>query len=64
MSKFEGREMRMTVACGEVKFGFEDADLPESFYSGVTACEGRNRFYDFKARTSEAKLDSAADGEH
>lgn len=64
MSKVEGREMRMTVACGEVKFGFEDADLPESFYSGVTACEGRNRFYDFKARTSEAKLDSAADGEH
>lgn len=64
MSKVEGREMRMTVECGNVRVGFEDADLPESFYSGVTACEGRNRFYDFKARTSEAKLDSAADGEH
>ena len=64
MSKVEGREMRMTVECGNVKVGFEDADLPESFYAGVTGCEGRNRFYDFRAKTSDAKLDSAADGEH
>ena len=64
MSKVKGREMRMLVECGNVKVGFEDADLPESFYAGVTGCEGRNRFYDFRARTSEAKLDSAADGEH
>lgn len=58
------KEMRMTVECGGVKFGFEDADLPESFYAGVTGCEGRNRFYDFKARTSDRKLNAAADGEH
>ena len=64
MSRVEGREMRMTVECGNVKVGFEDADLPESFYAGVTGCEGRNRFYDFRAKTSDAKLDSAADGEH
>ena len=64
MSKVEGRPMRMTVECGNVKVGFEDADLPESFYVGVTGCEGRNRFYDFRAKTSDAKLDAAADGEH
>ena len=64
MSRVEGREMRMTVECGNVKVGFEDADLPTSFYAGVTGCEGRNRFYDFKARASEGALDPAADGEH
>ena len=64
MSKVEGREMRMFVECGNVKVGFEDADLPESFYAGVTGCEGRNRFYDFKARTGDQALDPAADGEH
>ena len=65
MAKVAGRnEMRMTVECGDVKFGFEDPDLPESFYAGVTGCEGRNRFYDFKARTGDRLLDPAADGEH
>ena len=65
MAKVVGRkEMRMTVECGGVKFGFEDPELPESFYAGVTGCEGRNRFYDFKVKCSDAKLDSAADGEH
>ena len=58
------REMRMTVECGDVKFGFEDPDLPESFYAGVTGCEGRNRFYDFKLKCSDGKFDPAADGEH
>ena len=58
------KEMRMTVTCGGVTFGFEDPDLPESFYAGVTGCEGRNRFYDFKLKCSDKKLDSAADGEH
>ena len=57
-------EMRMTVSCGGVVFGFEDPELPSSFYAGVTGCEGRNRFYDFKARTSDATLDPSADGEH
>ena len=65
MAKVAGRdEMRMTVECGGVKFGFEDPDLPEGFYAGVTGCEGRNRFYDFKARTGGRALDPAADGEH
>ena len=64
MSKVEGREVRMFVEGGNVKVGFEDADLPESFYAGVTGCEGRNRFYDFKARTGDQALDPASDGEH
>jgi len=58
------KEMRMTVECGGVKFGFEDPELPSSFYAGVTGCEGRNRFYDFKAVTGSGKLNAAADGEH
>ena len=58
------REMRMTVECGGVKFGFEDPELPSSFYAGVTGCEGRNRFYDFTAATSDDRLDPSADGEH
>lgn len=58
------REMRMTVECGDVKFGFEDPELPESFFAGVTGCEGRNRFYDFTAKTSDDRLDPSADGEH
>ena len=65
LAKVAGRdEMRMTVSCGGVTFGFEDPDLPESFYAGVTGCEGRNRFYDFKASASDVMLDPAADGEH
>ena len=58
------REMRMTVECGGVKFGFEDPELPSAFYAGVTGCEGRNRFYDFKAKTSDGRLDPSSDGEH
>ena len=58
------KEMRMTVECGGVKFGFEDPDLPESFYAGVTGCEGRNRFYDFKATASDEVFNPLADGEH
>lgn len=58
------KEMRMTIECGGVVVGFEDKELPESFYAGVTGCEGRNRFYDFKVRTSDEKLDPLADGEH
>lgn len=58
------REMRLTVACGDVTFGFEDPDLPEDFYAGVTGCEGRNRFYDFTLRSGSGPLDPLADGEH
>ena len=52
---------RMTIECGKVKFGYEDEEIPASFYAGVTGCEGRNRFYDFKAVTSDERVDFAAD---
>lgn len=58
------REMRMNVSCGGVVFGFEDPELPEDFYAGVTGCEGRNRFYNFTLCTGSEPLDPLADGEH
>jgi hypothetical protein len=58
------REMRMTVTCGGVTVGFEDPDLPEDFYAGITGCEGRNRFYDFSLTSGSGPLDPSADGEH
>lgn len=58
------KEMRMTVSCDGVTFGFEDPELPESFYAGITGCEGRNRFYDFRAKTSDKVFNPLADGEH
>lgn len=65
VAKVAGRkEPRMTVECGNVKFGFEDPNLPTSFYAGITGCEGRNRFYDFAVKASDTVLDPLADGEH
>lgn len=58
------KEMRMTVECGGVKFGFEDPDLPSSFYAGITGCEGRNRFYDFRVEADDNGFNPLADGEH
>ena len=55
---------RMTIECGSVKFGYENPEIPASFYAGVTGCEGRNRFYDFKSSCSDEQVDFAADGEH
>lgn len=55
---------RSDFYCGGHHFGYQDETLPESFYAGITACEGRNRFYDFKMRTGLPALDPAADGEH
>ena len=61
----KGRDqVRMTVSCGDVNFGFEDPDLPGEFYAGITGCEGRNRFYDFTVETGLPAHDAAADGEH
>jgi hypothetical protein len=54
----------MDIYCGGHHFGYQDETLPESFYTGITACEGRNRFYNFKVRTGLPALDPAADGEH
>jgi hypothetical protein len=43
--KKAGKTLTVTVA-GHV-FGYWDDALPDSFYVGITGCEGLNRFYDF-----------------
>ena len=55
---------RMTIECGSVKFGYENPEIPASFYAGVTGCEGRNRFYDFSVEEGLPAHDNASDGEH
>lgn len=40
-----GKEMTITVDGHEL--GCTNVDLPDSFYVGITGCEGINRFYDF-----------------
>lgn len=56
--------MQMDIVCGGCHFGYQDETLPESFYAGITGCEGRNRFYSFKVRAGLPPIDPAADGEH
>ena len=58
------REVQVTIECGGHVFGYQDEYLEDEFYAGITACEGRNRFYDFTVETGLAPLDFAADGEH
>ena len=55
---------RMTVECGGRTFGYSDDALQLSYWAGITGCEGRNRFYDFKSSSSDEQVDFAADGEH
>ena len=40
----------LTVAVAGHTFGYIDDALPESFFVGITGCEGLNRFYDFTVR--------------
>ncbi len=58
------REVQLTIACDGHVFGYQDEYLTDEFYAGITACEGRNRFYDFTVETDLPPLDFAADGEH
>lgn len=55
---------RMTIECGDVRFGYESPELSGELYAGITGCEGRNRFYDFKLKCTNEKFNAAADGEH
>lgn len=41
---------QMTIECDGKKFGYQDEDFPVEFYAGLTGCEGRCRFYDFKIK--------------
>ena len=58
----------LTVSCGGTSFGYADDLLPETFFVGLTGCEGRCRFYDFKVKAGLPELSDAAaalaDGEH
>ena len=58
----------LAVHCGGVSFGYADDLLPDSFYAGITGCEGRCRFYDFKVKAGLPELSdeaaALADGEH
>jgi hypothetical protein len=40
----------LTVSVAGHTFGCYDEALPDSFYAGITGCEGLNRFYDFTLR--------------
>jgi hypothetical protein len=41
-----GKELK--ISCGENSFSFFADALPDSYFVGLTACEGVNRFYDFE----------------
>ena len=53
---------RMTVSCEGHKFGFDTPFVPETFYTGLTGCEGRCRFYDFQVKIPERKKKKAPVG--
>lgn len=54
VEKFQDtRQIR--VECDGVEVGFWDKNLPEELYAGITGCEGRNRFYNFKVEMVNKK---------
>ena len=46
---------QLEVTCGEHCFAIRDNSLPDTFYTGIIGCEGRNRFYDFGVRSLRKK---------
>ena len=46
---------QLEVTCGEHCFAIRDNTLPDTFYTGIIGCEGRNRFYDFGVRSLRKK---------
>ena len=45
----------LTVSVAGHTFGCTDDALPDSFYVGITGCEGLNHFYDFALRPASGK---------
>ena len=41
------RGTMLTVSAGGHSFGIIDGDVPKTYYAGIIASEGVNRFYDF-----------------
>lgn len=48
---FNRRGVFLEMECEGQRFGCRLPEWPETYYAGITACEGHNRFYDFKARS-------------
>ncbi len=48
--QFTRKGPQMTVQVGDHIFGFIDDKIPEKYRLGLVACEGINRFYDFKVK--------------
>ncbi|OQA85405.1 MAG: hypothetical protein BWY31_01927 [Lentisphaerae bacterium ADurb.Bin242] len=46
--RFVKQGCQMILRCEGKEFGYLELNLPDSYYAGIIACEGRNRFYDFK----------------
>ncbi len=45
-----GKQIEVTAAGHTI--GCTNPDLPESYYVGITGCEGKNRFYDFSVKSA------------
>lgn len=47
---FTAKVPLLTVTCDDQTFGCMLPTLPKSYRAGITACEGRNCFYDFQVK--------------
>jgi len=57
---FNAKGAFLVMSCEGQSFGARiDGDWPMDYYAGITACEGRNRFFDFRAQEAP-KLTAAA----
>lgn len=52
---FTSKCPQVTVSCEGYKVGCMLPTFPKEYYVGITACEGINKFYDFKLVTPDAK---------
>jgi len=48
---FTAKVPMLEVSCGDCVMGCMLPSLPREYYAGITACEGINKFYSFKAKS-------------
>ena len=53
--RFVKQGCQMILKCDGREFGYLEMNLPDAYYAGIIACEGRNRFYDFKVTQPKPK---------
>lgn len=53
--RFVKQGCQMILKCNGMEFGYMELNLPNSYYAGIIACEGRNRFYDFTVTQAKPK---------